>query len=259
MTNVPTVSIIIPCYNREKYLGFAIQSVLAQTYTDIELIVVDDGSTDGSLEIAQNYAAQDLRIKLLNTVRPAKDKYRGAVNALITGFNAAQGEYVGSVDSDDILECPALELTVEALETHPEWGMVYTNYVDINESGKKLRTGWRCSIPYSADKLLTSFMTFHFRLIRKKVYQAVGGFDVKADRIEDYDLCLRISEQYEIGKINEFLYQYRQHFNSLMYSKNISIIVLMEKVIKAAIKRRGMTDTHRLNLALNPQFTIEEI
>jgi len=258
MNNPPKVSVVIPVYNRARYLETAIESVIWQTDKNWELIISDDGSTDGSLEIAQNFAEHDSRIRVLtNPSRPADDANRGAANALIAGFNAARGEYIGQLDSDDLLEQQAIELTVAALDNNPDWGMVYSNYLDISENGEKLRPGWRCSIPYSFTGLLMAFMTFHFRMIRKTAYLQVNGFDVNTDRIEDYDLCLRLSEVIEIGKVEDFLYQYRRHPASLMYLKNLELILLARDAVERAMSRRGMRDTHRLRIEFNPKFIVE--
>jgi glycosyltransferase involved in cell wall biosynthesis len=252
--DAPKVSVVIPAYNRAKYLGMAIQSVLNQTFTDFELIVVDNNSTDGSLEIAQIAAQQDSRIRVIT------EEQQGASYALRTGFGEALGEYVCQVDSDDLLEAPALEKTVEFLDANPEVGMVYTNYLDIDESGKKLRPGKRCAIPYSKERLLIDFMIFHFRLIRKSVYIKTGGINPNFDRLEDYELCLRLSEITKIIKINDYLYLYRIHPNSLKVTMNdLERIQLCKKAIVQALKRRGMESTHKLHIALNPTFFVEKL
>jgi glycosyltransferase involved in cell wall biosynthesis len=89
MDDTPRASIVIPVFNREKYLTFAAESVLRQTYTDWELIISDDGSTDGTLDLAQNFALHDSRIRMLTA------EHKGAVHALINGFNVATGEFIG--------------------------------------------------------------------------------------------------------------------------------------------------------------------
>lgn len=253
MNRLPKVSVIIACYNREEYLGMAIQSVLAQSYTDFELIIVDNNSTDGSLEIAQIAARQDNRIRILT------EKKQGASYALNTGYQAARGIYVCQVDSDDLLASPALEKTVPVLDADPDCGMVYTNYQDINEFGKIVSVGWRCSYEYSKDALLTIFMTFHFRLIKKTVFDQVGGFDTKFDRIEDYDLCLKISEVTVIKKVNAFLYLKRNHFTSILNLYRLDVVLLAKDAIEAALKRRKMDKTHKLELWFNPRYSLEII
>ena len=251
--SAPRVSIVIPVYNREKYLGIAVDSVLRQTYQDWELIISDDGSIDGTLDIARQFALEDDRIRVLTA------EHKGEAYTLIAGFEAAQGEFVCQLDSDDLLEPPALELTVKALDEHPDWGMVYTDYRDIDEQGQLGRVGWRCSIPYSSQAILTAFMTFHFRLIRKSIYQQVGGHDPSFDMIEDYELCLRLSEVTEIGKVHEFLYQYRQHPESVTSANRLEMILLMEKASNLALKRRRLDSIYRLKILYNPTMSLELI
>lgn len=250
MSNSPKVSVIIPVHNRERYLGIAIQSVLAQTYTGFELIIVDNNSTDGSLEIAQIAAQNDSRVRVLI------EEIQGAAYALRTGFAAAKGEYLCQLDSDDLLESVALERTVAVLDTDSECGLVYTNYVDIDQDGKKTSVGWRCSHPYTPDKLLTVFMVFHFRLIRKTVYEQVGGFDPEFDKIEDYDLCLKLSEITKVVNIPELLYLKRNHPESILNTCRLEVIQLTQKAIEAALERRGMSKTHQVEVKYNPQWSV---
>jgi glycosyltransferase involved in cell wall biosynthesis len=115
------VSLVMTVYNRERYLGTAIESVLKQTYRDFELIVWDDGSTDRSVEIAQEYAAQDGRVQVIAAA------HQGRARALKAAHGKASGDYVGWIDSDDALAAKALELTVARLAENPGLGMVYTN------------------------------------------------------------------------------------------------------------------------------------
>ncbi len=250
----PKVSIVIPAYNREKYVGIAIKSVLDQTYRDLELIIVDDGSTDGTLEIAQQFAREDYRVRVLSD-----KKNRGAAYALKTGFEAARGEYVGQVDSDDILEARAIKLTAAVLDDDIGCGLVFTNYVDIDENGKKLRPGWRCSYNYSNEKLLTVFMSFHFRLFRKSIYDLVGGIDIEFNKLEDYELCLRMSEITRFVRVPEFLYLYRNHPGSVHNENRLEVVLLTERAINKALERRGMFVTHRAKVLFNPQWSIEPV
>ncbi|MEG4406421.1 glycosyltransferase [Microcoleus sp. MON2_D5] len=251
----PKVSIAIPVYNREKYLGIAVRSVLDQTFTDLELIIVDDGSTDGSLAIAEQFALEDDRVRVLSN--PIN---KGAAHALKKGFDAARGEYIGQVDSDDILEARAIELTAAVLDDDKDCGLVYTNYLDIDENGRKMRPGKRCVIPYSKDRLLIDFMTFHFRLIRQLIYLKAGGFNTEFNNIEDYELCLRLSEVTNIKKIDNYLYQYRFHHRSTKVTMNdMDRVELCRKAITQALKRRGMNTTHKLSISINPTFAIETL
>ncbi len=253
MSNSPKVSVVIPCFNRERYLGMAIQSVLAQSYSNFELIIVDNNSTDSSLEIAQIAASQDSRVRILT------EQSQGASYALRTGFGDAHGEYVCQLDSDDLLVSSALEKTVAVLDENADYGLAYTNYHDTDENGKILSIGWRCSHPYSKYKLLTIFMVFHFRLMRKTVYQQAGGFDPRFDKLEDYELCLRISEITQIAKVSDFLYLYRNHPNAVHNENRLKVIELTERAINEALIRRNMDGTHKLDVRFNPLYTLQPI
>ena len=193
----PLVSIVMPVYNRDRYLATAIESVLMQTYSNFELIIWDDGSSDRSLEIANRYAQKDSRIRVIAAA------HQGTVRALNGAYAAAKGTYIGQVDSDDALDFRALELTVKVLESYPEVGMVYTDHWEMNAGGQVQSLGHRCKIPYSPDRLLIDFMTFHFRLLRRSVYEQIGGFREAFESIEDYDLCLRLSDVTEIWHLNQ--------------------------------------------------------
>lgn len=258
--NKPKVSIIIPVYNREQYVGIAIKSVLDQTYRDIELIIVDDGSTDGTLAITEQFAVEDDRVRLLALkVERTEETERGAAHALKAGYELARGEYIGQVDSDDWLDMVAIKRMVAVLDDDAGCGMVYSNYIDVDENGQQLRPGWRCSYDYNAEKLLKVFMTFHFRLIRRSVYEQAGGIDLEFDLMEDYDLCLRISEITRISHIPDFLYFYRNHSDMTHQKNPLQIVLLANAAIEAALRRRGMDKTHRLKVKFNPERSIEEI
>lgn len=258
--NTLKVSIVIPAYNREQYIGTAIRSVLDQTYRNIELIIVDDGSTDGTLAIAEQFAVEDDRVRVLALkVKRTEETERGAAHALKAGYGLARGEYIGQVDSDDWLDTQAIERMVAVLDDDASCGMVYSNYIDVDQNGQQLRPGWRCSYDYSAEKLLSVFMTFHFRLIRRLIYEQVGGINLKYDRMEDYDLCLRVSEITRISHIPDFLYFYRNHSDMTHQKNPLQIVLLANAVIEAALKRRGMDKTHRLKVKFNPERLIEEI
>jgi glycosyltransferase involved in cell wall biosynthesis len=242
------ISLVITVYNRANYLPKAIESVLAQTYTDFELIIWDDGSKDGSLEIARSYASKDDRL----TVVEAPHLGRG--EALHKALERAQGEYLGWVDSDDFLERNALAETVAVLDANPDVGMVYTDYSIIDKLGKIKGLGSRCSIPYSPSQLLVDFMTFHFRAIRRSVYALVGGVNAEYGTIEDYELCLRLSEVTNIHHLSKSLYFYRVHDESISATRQVEQVRLTQKAITEALARRGLSDKVTVDVRLNPKF-----
>ncbi|MEQ9670177.1 CHAT domain-containing protein [Coleofasciculus sp. G2-EDA-02] len=237
-----TISLVITTYNRERYLGAAIDSILAQTWGDFELIVWDDGSTDGSVTIAQDYAKRDQRVRVIAA------EHLGRVVSLQRAIAKTTGSYIGWVDSDDFLAPTALAETAAILDTQPDVGMVYTDYLDIHKNGKVISYGQRCRVPYSKQRLLTNFMTFHFRLIRRSVFDRVGGIDLQAEYAEDYDLCLRLSETTEIAHISQPLYYYRSNPDSLSYQNRVQQISHCHAAMRRALQRRGLSDRWEVDL-----------
>lgn len=247
----PLISIVITTYNRATFLEAAIASLLQQTYPDFELLIWDDGSTDGSVELAQAYAQRDRRVRVIQA------NHQGRVAALKAAIVHTSGTYLGWVDSDDWLAPTTLEKTVAVLQANAQVGMVYTDYVEVNEQGQVLQTGHRCSTPYSKDLLLVEFMTFHFRLLRRSLYDQVGGIDRSLDFVEDYDLCLRLSEITQIHHLQEPLYYYRIHSGSASQQLNLEQILRSRAVIQQALRRRGMAQTHVLEVNLpSGRFTL---
>ncbi|MFB2876810.1 CHAT domain-containing protein [Floridanema aerugineum] len=252
-----TISLVIITYNREDYLSAAIESVLAQTKHDFELLIWDDGSTDNSVEIAQNYAKNDRRIRVIAAEHRGETPARKAAMAEITGT------YFGWVDSDDLLGPTAIEDTAAILDAHPEVGFVYTDYIDISKTGEIIGYGQRCSVPYSKEQLLLQFMTFHFRLIRRSAFELAGGIDEEIQYISDYDLCVRLSEVAELKHLNKPLYYYRHHQESITSAKQLEVINYSHKIMRRALERREMSDRffidlqiQQINGQIQPQFTL---
>jgi glycosyltransferase involved in cell wall biosynthesis len=246
------ISIVMTVYNRERYLISAIESVLAQTRKEFELLIWDDGSQDRSLEIAQSYAKQDERIRVVAA------EHQGQGFALKAAISQTTGAYIGQVDSDDLLGPTALEETSVVLDRHKEVGLVYTDYTVIDEAGRIKGEGVRCRIPYSKERLLVDFMIFHFRLIRRSVYDFVGGINESFESIEDYDLCLRLSEVTQVWHLKKPLYYYRSHKDSLSHHKQIEQILLSHKAITQALERRGLSDNFEINVQIAGKFSLRE-
>lgn len=247
---IPKVSIIMTAHNRERYIGKAIESVLAQTYKDFDLLIWDDGSTDQSFAIACEYAKKDSRIRL------AAYDHRGPVKALKEAIADTFGPYLCWVDSDDMLEPTALEEAVAVLESEPAVGVVFTDYrvIDANDALKGY--GRRCRIPYSKDRLLLDFMTFHFRLMRRSVYDQVGGIDDTLESAEDYDLCLKLSEITNFKHLAKPLYRYRYHGQSLSREKRFTQIECSRTAVTRALERRGLSDRFELDVEIREKFTL---
>jgi glycosyltransferase involved in cell wall biosynthesis len=235
------VSLIITVYNRERYLPATIESILSQTYSDFELLIWDDGSIDNSVAIAQHYAEQDSRIRVVAA------PHQGRAPALKAAVAATTGTYLGFVDSDDLLAETAIQDTVAILDQKPHIGLVYTDYVVMDANGVVREYGPRCQTPYSKEQLLLEFMVFHFRLLHRSIYDQVGGIDVHFMCGQDYDLCLKISEITEIFHLPKPLYYYRAHKQSLTGEQRIQQILLSKKAVEDAFQRRGMANDYELD------------
>jgi glycosyltransferase involved in cell wall biosynthesis len=248
-----SISLVVTVYNRSAFLAATIESILAQTYGDFELLIWDDGSTDNSVAIAQEYARQDGRIRVLAT-----DENQGFAPALKAAIATTTAPYLGWVDSDDLLAPTALEETIAVLNASPSVGMVYTQYNVIDEVGVDQGLGVRNQVPYSADQLLVSFMTFHFRLLRRSVYEQIGGLDANYERAEDYDLCLRLSEVTEIRQVPKSLYFYRQHGGN-MTNDQLEQIRWSYQATVLALKRRGLNGQYTIDLQVMSQFVLRRL
>ncbi len=247
------VSLHIAVHNTERHVEQPVRSVLQQTYRDFDLVLWDDGSTDGSPEILRRLAAADRRVRVLG------GEHRGVLAAHAGAVAAGRGEYLGWVDSDDLLGPTALAETVAALDQQPEVGVVYTDHYEMEESGQRIRPSERSKIPYSKDRLLVDFMTFHFRLLRRSAYEAAGGLDpLQPCAVEDYDLCLRLSEHTEFLHLAKPLYYYRLRPTSFSQAHRLEQIEASAEAVRRALVRRGLADHYELTVELQARFRVRK-
>lgn len=207
------VSIVLPTYNGERYLQQSIQSVLSQTYRDLELIIVDDCSTDGSSEIIRRFAERDSRVR--NVRNEENQKLPRSLNI---GFRQARGGYLTWTSDDNFYQDNAIEAMVEALERSPGYGMVYSDMACIYEEGVELRRPSMDMSRFYVDDVVGACF-----LYRRQVLETVGEYDPDLILVEDYDYWLRISQRYEILHIPECLYHYRYHNGSLTMTREREI------------------------------------
>ncbi|MEX1018362.1 MAG: glycosyltransferase [Litorilinea sp.] len=187
----PRVSVVMAVYNGERFLDAAVESVLAQDFTDFEFIIVDDGSTDGTLGILQHYAEQDARIRLL-----VNAQNRGTFYSFNRGINIARSPYIACMDADDVTLPHRLGLQVAFLDSYPEIGLVGGLVDTINEQGV---VGRKKSFLPHADILIqwslcfTNLIPHDTVMMRRALVQAVGGYRQEAGtHIGDYDLWARL-------------------------------------------------------------------
>jgi glycosyltransferase involved in cell wall biosynthesis len=244
------VSIILPTYNRPQYVAEAVRSVLSQTYRDWELLLWDDGSTEPVLPILREFESADPRVCVIAAEHAGEQLARQRAIARSTG------EYVGWMDSDDRLAPTALEETVTVLDVRPDVGMVYSDHSLIDSAGNTLGVGARCAIPYSPERLLLDFMTFHFRLMRRTVYERTGGYSSPDPAAADYDFCLRLSELTAIYHLPKPLYFYRSHPDQISQTRTLAQILASKDAISRALHRRGLADRMSIEVQLKGTFKI---
>lgn len=228
------VSVVIPCYNQARFLGEAIQSVLCQGYTDLEIIVVDDGSNDGTEEVASGYAKEDPRVRLI------RQENRGLAAARNRGLAEAGGWYVVFLDSDDRLVSGAVEVGVRELEAHPGCAFVSGICRKITADGSVV-PGWEQfrvrDDPYL--ELLRSCPVYVPAVMyRRSVFDAVGGFDTSYKAAEDYDLYYRILERFPVYCHDTLVAEIRRHEanmtrdRTLMLKYNMAALRSQRKRVK---------------------------
>jgi glycosyltransferase involved in cell wall biosynthesis len=239
-----TIALTMTCFNRQRYLALAIESIIAQTYPHWELEIWDDCSTDSSLEIARSYAAIDQRIKTV----PLQANI-GHAPILAASTSKGTTPYLGWVDSDDLLAPTALAETIAILAAQPEVGMVYTQQMLIDEDGRELGLSKNSAVPYHHNRLLTDFLCHHFRLIRRAVLDAVGGVDPTCFSGEDYDLALKISEVTKVWQLQKPLYYYRIHPQSISAEYRDTQFQCAAQAVRQALIRRGLDDTYWLDMS----------
>lgn len=208
----PLVSIVLPVWNGENYLGEALGSILKQTYKNFELIIVDDCSTDGSLSIAKFFADRDKRIKIitneLNLKLPA---------SLNKGFSIAVGEYFTWTSDDNILEpCFLQVLLRELLETGAD--LIYSDFNSIDEAGHLIGL----SPVGDAERLVSQNTIGASFLYKREVHDLIGGYDVNKFLFEDYDFWVRAYLfGFKFNKTSSVLYNYRRHSGALTSTRSM--------------------------------------
>ena len=232
---MPLVSVIMPVYNGEKYLAQAIDSILGQTFTDFELLIVDDGSQDRSAEIMQDYAERDQRIRCLQ--HPVNRSQSAALN---TGIAAACGQYLTSMDSDDVSLPGRLMQQVEFLQLHPRIGMVGTCAHVMNHDMTSVIYDFEVPSEH-ASAVFTMFVGYGLLgatvMHRSEFLRAVGGYDSRQRRSGDLELFARLVHETPIrcANLDAKLYLYRRHDQPKFRSTSTD-----ENIFERDVKKRNL-------------------
>lgn len=219
------ITVVIPSYNHEKYIAQAIQSVLEQTYQDFEIVITDDGSRDGTVDVIKTF--RDPRIRLF-----CFDRNQGACAAMNNNIREAKGEFIAVLNSDDLFLPDKLEKQVAFLDKNQEIGAVFGHPKLIDEVGNdfvdashlyqivfkqsnRTRFEWLHHFFYQSNALCHPTV-----LIRKQCYKKVGYFDERFAQLPDYDFWIRLCMEYEIHIMQEDLIKFRIHSSEVNASGN---------------------------------------
>ena len=233
----PAVSVLMPVYNAQRYLPSAVQSVLGQTFADFELIVVDDGSADASLDILRRYAAADPRVRIIS--RPNA----GLVASLNEALAVARGRLVARMDADDICQPERFAKQVAFLDAHPDHVLVGSHVTIMDQHGHLI--GRMPDVAFGHERIEHALlhrgwpMVHPTVMMRADALRHAGAYRADTWPYEDHDLFLRLGEIGRIENLPDVLLHYRKHAASISAQNNNRDHVVV-KVIVDACRRRGL-------------------
>ncbi|MCA9895172.1 MAG: glycosyltransferase family 2 protein [Anaerolineae bacterium] len=215
MLSKPTISVVLPIYNGARYLRESVQSILKQTFTDWELILVDDGSTDESPQLIDEFCELDERI-----ISIRNETNQNLPASLNRGFDIARGQYFTWTSHDNQYRPHAFKTMHQYLVDHPDVDLVYADYAHLNEAGDV--TGYtRVPIP---ERLVMKSSVGACFLYKRKIHEEIGGYDTTKVLVEDYDFWLRASMKFKLQPLSNDLYLYRFHASSLTTTRRKAIM-----------------------------------
>jgi glycosyltransferase involved in cell wall biosynthesis len=243
---MPEISVIIPCYNNHDYIQECLDSVLNQTFSDFEVILVDDGSTDGTTETVKAYLP---KLKLIS------QKNQGPAVARNVGLEEATGKYVAFQDADDLWYPEKLELQLKFLESNPRFDWVYADMSTFNDQ-QRLQASWFADRPTYQGKVFEKLINNNFIptitvMAKKEAVLSVGGFDPSLRSCEDKDLWLRLARKNELGRLDKVLAKRRFHTHNLCRDNQL----LIASEIKVMQKMKSLVEEERLQRLLDNKIS----
>lgn len=250
-------SVLLPVYNAEKYLHSAIESILSQSFTNFELLLLNDGSTDNSESIIDRFVTLDKRCKKLSWPN------KGLIETLNTGIEEAKGEIIFRMDADDISHPKRFETQLHYLENHSECVAVGSRVLLIDDTGLPI-------VPFNVPiehkdidkgnfKGYGSAIVHPTVAIRREVLLQTGGYRAKYVHAEDIDLFFRLAEIGKLHNLPDILLQYRQHPMSIGYSKRQEQIKSVRQAIKDTKLRRGIGSDNTLVVDTTELTSINDV
>lgn len=229
------VSVIMPVWNSECYLTEAVDSILYQTFSDFELIALDDGSTDKSLEILHNFAKKDSRVKVIAC------EHQGYSPLLNLGLSMAKGEYIARMDSDDVCLPERFEKQVGFLDNYLDYVAVGSQALRITPEGDPIGY-FRVETDYDnilIEQIKGRGVIIHPSvMIRRSKLSLIGGYRSEFEPGEDFDLFLRLIEVGKITNLSDILLKYRTHFKNVTITRKHYHQFVKQKALKEAYYRR---------------------
>jgi glycosyltransferase involved in cell wall biosynthesis len=238
--NAPHVSVLMPVYDAEAYLGEALRSILSQSFANFELLVVDDGSCDRSREIAGGFATHDERIRIL------AGEHAGLVACLNRGLEAARGLFVARMDADDVSLPTRFARQLEHLETHPDCTVVGSAYLSVDAAGDPIAPIREPLDHAEIDRLHMqgggggARIAHPTVMMRTRAIRDVGGYREQFPEAQDLDLFLRMAECGRLANLPELLLHYRIHPKSVGVSRRPLQLERVAAAVADAHRRRGM-------------------
>jgi hypothetical protein len=250
MSDAPAVSVVMSVYNGAKFLPEAVESILRQSWSNFEFVIVNDGSTDETWSILERYRSQD------NRVRVVDQEKRGLTVSLNRGCSLSKGKFIARMDADDVAMPGRLESQMHFMETHPDVGVLGGAFDLIDAAGKKLGVSWLPCEDHEIRRLLldsTAFLHPSVLMDRSALARAGGYREVKY--AEDYDLWLRLAEQTKLANLREVIHQYRVHPDQVSVSKcKEQALWTGAAKVAAECRRKGKPDPIDTLTELTPEI-----
>ncbi len=230
ITKKPLVSVCMITYNRALFLPKAIESVQAQSFTDWEMVIVDDASNDDTKDVVKKYSSSDNRIKYY-----CNDKHLKISISRNRSLSLAHGKYAAILDSDDLwVDSKKLEMQYDFLESHSEHVLVGGGVIVIDKDGNERK---RYMNPLKDENIrrriywCNPFAHSSVMYDREKILN-IGGYDTSLDTAEDYDLFLRIGTLFKFANIEKYILNYRIHDNSITVTDRLQTMILTASLVK---------------------------
>lgn len=253
MPESPSISVLMPVYNAERYVVEAVESILGQTFTDFEFIIIDDGSTDQSLRILQRYADKDKRIRLVSR------ENRGLVATLNEMIDMAKGQFLARMDADDVSLPDRFERQICYIAKNKECVAVGCRALLIDPDGLPLKPFLDFLLHDDIDRAhiacIGGAICHPSVMMRKEAVIYIGGYKYEYPYAEDIDLFLRLADIGKLHNLGEMLLKYRLHYESIGHGYALEQRKSAFSAVADACRRRGVAASLEVQTVIAKQET----